>query len=80
MRRKRKETRTDALIGRKGVRTLQCVSCDMLSPVIVGFPPFFLRSSIGGVDNLTIFNSSATWAVTFGLQGYKCMLVMFVFP
>ena len=41
---------------------------------------FFLRSSIGGVAYVTIFNSSATWAATFHLWGYKCMLVIFVFP
>ena len=27
---------------------------------------------------VTVFNSSATWAATFHLQGYKCMLVIFV--
>ena len=26
------------------------------------------------------FNSSTTWAATFNLQGYKCMLVIFIFP
>ena len=42
---------------------------------------FFLRSSIGGVvAYVTGFNSSATWAATFRLRGYKCMLVIFVFP
>ena len=40
---------------------------------------FFLRSSLGGVAYVTIFNSSATWAATFYLRGYKCMLVIFVF-
>ena len=39
-----------------------------------------LRSSIGGVVYVTIFNSSAIWAATFRLRGYKCMLVIFVFP
>ena len=41
---------------------------------------FFLHSSIVGVAYVTIFNSSTTWAATFHLQGYKCMLVIFVFP
>ena len=41
---------------------------------------FFLRSSIGGVAYVTVFNSSATWAATFHLRGYKCMLAIFVFP
>ena len=35
---------------------------------------------LGGVAYVTIFNSSATWATTFHLRGYKCMLVIFVFP
>ena len=30
---------------------------------------FFLRSSIGGVAHVTVFNSSATWAATFHLRG-----------
>ena len=41
---------------------------------------FFLHSSIGGLAYVTIFNSSATWAATFCLWGYKCMLVIFMFP
>ena len=44
------------------------------------FLSFFLRSSIGGVAYVTIYNSSATWAATIRLWGYKCMLVIFVFP
>ena len=42
----------------------------------------YVRSSIGGVAYVTVFNSSATWAATFRLQGYnyKCMLVIFAFP
>ena len=40
---------------------------------------FFLHSSIGGVAYVTLVNSSATWAATFRLRGYKCMLVIFVF-
>ena len=40
----------------------------------------FLRSSIGGLAYVTVFNSSVTWAATFHLWGYKCMLVIFVFP
>ena len=39
----------------------------------------FLRSSIGGVAYVTIFNSAATWAATFRLRGFKGMLVIFVF-
>ena len=44
--------------------------------------PFLLRSSIGGegIAYGTVFNSSATWADAFRLRGYKCMLVIFVFP
>ena len=34
----------------------------------------------GGVAYVTVFNSSATWAATFRLRGYKYMLVVFVFP
>ena len=30
-----------------------------------------LRFSIGGVAYVTVFNSSATWAATFRLRGYK---------
>ena len=42
------------------------------------FEFFSLRSSIGGVAYVTVFNSSATWAATiFHLWGYKCMLVIF---
>ena len=41
---------------------------------------FFLRSSVRGVAYVTVFNSSATRAATFRLQGYKCMLVIFVLP
>ena len=41
---------------------------------------FFLRSSIGGVAYVAVFNSSATWAATFRLRGYKCMLAIVVFP
>ena len=42
---------------------------------------FFLRSSIRrGIAYVTVFNSSATWAATFRHRGYKCMLVIFVFP
>ena len=41
---------------------------------------FLLRSSIGGLAYVTVFNSSATWATTFRLREYKCMLVIFVFP
>ena len=45
------------------------------------FFSFFLRSFIGGVAYVTVFNSPATWAATFqALRGYKCMLVIFVFP
>ena len=40
---------------------------------------FFLRSSIGGVAYVTVFNLSATWAAAFRLRGYKCMLVIVVF-
>ena len=32
-----------------------------------------------GVAHVAVFNSSATWAATFFLRGYKCMLVIFVF-
>ena len=39
-----------------------------------------LRSSIGSVEYVTVLNFSATWAATFRLRGYKCMLVIFVFP
>ena len=42
--------------------------------------PSCLRSSIGGVVRVTVFNSSATWAATFHFRGYKCMLVIFMFP
>ena len=35
------------------------------------FSAFFLRSSTGGVAYVTVFNSSATWAATFRLRGYK---------
>ena len=31
---------------------------------------FFLRSSIGGVAYVNVFNSSATWAATFHLRGH----------
>ena len=41
---------------------------------------FFVRYSIGGVVYVTVFNSSATWADTFHLRGYKCMPVIFRFP
>ena len=42
------------------------------------FSFFLLRSSIAYV---TVFISSSTWAATFRLlQGYKCMLVILVFP
>ena len=52
------------------------------SPMQMGKYLFLLllRSSTGGVAYLTVFNSSATCASTFRLQGYKCMLVIFVFP
>ena len=40
----------------------------------------FLHSSIGWVAYVTVFNSSATWAATFHLWGYKCMLDIFMFP
>ena len=30
-------------------------------------------------SDVTVFNSSAIWAATFHLWGYKCMLVIFVF-
>ena len=33
---------------------------------------FFLRSSVGGVAYVTVFNSSDTWAATFRLREYKC--------
>ena len=33
------------------------------------FFSFFLRSSIGGVAYVTVFNSPATWAATFRLRG-----------
>ena len=48
----------------------------------VVFFSFFLRSSIGGGGVLCdrFFNSSATWAATFRLRGYNCMLVIFVLP
>ena len=39
---------------------------------------YCLRSFIGGVAYVTVFNSSATWAFRF--RGYKCMLVISVFP
>ena len=35
----------------------------------------FLRSSIGGVAYLTVFNPSATWAATFRLGGL-CVLIL----
>ena len=42
---------------------------------------FFLRSSIGGVACVTVFNSSATtWAATFRLSGVLVMLVVFELP
>ena len=44
------------------------------------FPPFFLRSSIGGGAYVTVCNSPATSAAKFRLRGYKRMLVIFVFP
>ena len=44
------------------------------------FSLFFLRFSIGGDAYVTVFNFFATWAATFRFQGYKCMLVIFVFP
>ena len=40
---------------------------------------FFCLPPIGGVAYVTVFNSSASWAATFNLRGYKCMLVIFVF-
>ena len=39
-----------------------------------------LRSSIGGVAYVIVFNFSATRAATFRLRGFKCMLVIFVLP
>ena len=33
-----------------------------------------------GVAYMTVFNFSATSAATFHLRGYKCLLVIFVFP
>ena len=48
-------------------------------PIVMIFS-FFLRSFIGGVAYVTVFNSLATWAATFRLRGYKCMLVIVVFP
>ena len=37
-----------------------------------------MRSSTGGVGYVTVFNTSATWAATFRLRGYECMLVFFL--
>ena len=51
-----------------------------LSKVVFLVCFLFLRSSIGGVAYEIVFNSSASWAATFRLQGYKCMLVIFMFP
>ena len=39
---------------------------------------FFLRSSIGGVAYVTVFNSSVTWPATFRLRGYKCICWLFL--
>ena len=39
-----------------------------------------LRSSMGGVAYATVFNISATWAATFRLREYKCMLDTSVCP
>ena len=41
---------------------------------------FIFRSCIGGVAYVAVFNSSATWAATFRLRGYKRMLVIFALP
>ena len=60
-----------------GTDLLQASNVDFISD---SFSFFFLRSSIGGVAYVTVSNSSATWAATFRLRGYKCMLVIFVFP
>ena len=49
------------------------------SYVIQTFFRFFMCSSIGGLAYVTVFNSSATWAGTLRLRGYKCMLVIFMF-
>ena len=45
--------------------------------IIIFFSFFFLlRYSIEGVAYVTVFNSSGTWAATFRLRGYKCVLVI----
>ena len=40
---------------------------------------FFLRSSIGGVAYVTVFNSSVTWAATFRLRWQKGIVLNMYF-
>ena len=42
--------------------------------------PLAFKKKKNAFLHLTVFNSSVTWAATFCLRGYKCMLVIFMFP